>query len=110
MTRDVFQAIADPHRRTILNLLAQQPLPINGIAAHFAISRPAVSKHVKILVESGLVVIHQKGRERFCEVRPEKLDAVSDWLEQYRQAVEQRFDRLDGLLQELQQQENPSDP
>ena len=105
MRRDVFQAIADPHRRTILDLLARQSLPINGIAEHFTISRPAVSKHVKILVECGLIEIRKQGRERYCEVQPEKLNEVSDWIEQYRQTWEQRFDRLDELLKELQSKE-----
>ena len=105
MRRDVFQAIADPHRRTILDLLARQPLPINGLAEHFAISRPAVSRHVKILAECGLIEIRKQGRERYCEVQPEKLDEVSEWIEQYRQTWEQRFDRLDELLQEMQKKE-----
>lgn len=105
MRRDVFQAIADPHRRDILALLARQPLPLNGIAEHFPISRPAVSKHVKILVECGLLEIRKRGRERVCEVQPEKLDEVADWLDQYRQLWTQRFDRLDQLLEELQEKE-----
>lgn len=102
MRRDVFQAIADPHRRAILELLAQQNLTVNGVADHFTISRPAVSKHLKILVGCGLVVMQRHGRERICKVQPEKLNEVSDWLEQYQRYWEQRFDRLDELLQELQ--------
>jgi DNA-binding transcriptional ArsR family regulator len=102
MRRDVFQAIADPTRRAILNLLAEQPLTLNGIAEHFNISRPAISKHVKILVECGVVVIRRLGRERYCEVRVDKLNEVSNWVEQYRAAWEQRFDRLDELLNEHQ--------
>jgi DNA-binding transcriptional ArsR family regulator len=105
MRRDVFQAIADPNRRAILGLLANQNLTINGIAKHFEISRPAISKHVKILAECGLVVIHQQGRERYCEAQLEKLDEVSAWLEQYRKVWEQRFDRLDEYLTELQKKE-----
>jgi DNA-binding transcriptional ArsR family regulator len=102
MRRDVFQAIADPTRRAILDLLAEQPLTLNGIAEHFDISRPAISKHVKILAECGLVVIRQQGRERYCEVRVDRLTEVSNWVEQYRAAWEQRFDRLDEYLNELQ--------
>jgi DNA-binding transcriptional ArsR family regulator len=105
MRRDVFQAIADPTRRAILDLLAQQSLTLNGVAEHFAISRPAISKHIKILTECGLVVIHQRGRERTCEVQLDKLNEVSDWVEQYRLTWERRFDRLDELLQELQKKE-----
>lgn len=105
MRRDAFQAIADPTRRAILNLLAEQPLTLNGIAEHFDISRPAISRHVKILVECGVVVVRQRGRERYCEVQMDKLNAVSNWVEQYRAAWEQRFDRLDETLNELQKRE-----
>ncbi|GIK58811.1 MAG: winged helix-turn-helix transcriptional regulator [Chloroflexi bacterium] len=109
MRRDVFQAIADPHRRTILELLAQQNLTVNSVAAYFDISRPAISKHIKILVECGLVIMQRHGRERICEVQPEKLNEVTNWLEQYQRYWEQRFDRLDELLQELQKKENGHD-
>jgi DNA-binding transcriptional ArsR family regulator len=105
MQKDVFQAIADPQRRTILDLLARQPLPVHGIADHFPISRPAVSKHVKILAQCGLIEIYKRGRERVCEVQPQKLNEVTDWIDQYRQTWEQRFDRLDEILQELQTKE-----
>jgi DNA-binding transcriptional ArsR family regulator len=102
MRRDVFQAIADPTRRAILDLLAEKPLTLNGIAEQFDISRPAISKHVKILAECGLIVIRHRGRERYCEVRVDKLNEVSNWVEQYRAVWEQRFDRLDETLNELQ--------
>jgi DNA-binding transcriptional ArsR family regulator len=102
MRRDVFQAIADPTRRAILDLLAAQPLTLNGVAEHFEISRPAISKHIKILAECGLVVIRQQGRERYCEVQMDKLSEVSTWVEQYRATWEQRFDRLEETLNELQ--------
>jgi DNA-binding transcriptional ArsR family regulator len=104
MRRDVFQAIADPNRRAILNLLADQKLTLNGVAKHFSISRPAVSKHIKILAESGLVKVHQQGRERYCEARLDKLDEVSDWIEQFRQIVEQRFERLDNVLEVMKKE------
>jgi DNA-binding transcriptional ArsR family regulator len=105
MRRDVFQAIADPNRRAILSLLAQQRLTLNGVAENFRISRPAVSRHIKILKECGLVVVIPQGRERYCEARFGKLNEVSDWLEQYRQLWEQRFDRLDDILLEMQKKE-----
>jgi DNA-binding transcriptional ArsR family regulator len=104
MRRDVFQAIADPNRRAILNLLADQKLTLNGVAKHFSISRPAVSRHIKILAESGLVYVRQQGRERYCEARLDKLDEVSDWIEQFRQIVEQRFDRLDNVLEVMKKE------
>ena len=98
MRRDVFQAIADPNRRAILGLLAKQRLTLNGVADNFRISRPAVSRHIKILAECGLVVVSQQGRQRYCEVRMDKLTEVTDWVEQYRQLWEQRFERLDDIL------------
>jgi DNA-binding transcriptional ArsR family regulator len=104
MRRDVFQAIADPNRRAILGLLSQQRLTLNGVADNFRISRPAVSKHIKILAECGLVYISQQGRERYCEVRLDKLREVSDWVEQYRQLWEQRFDHLDDILEEMKKE------
>lgn len=85
-----------------MDLLAEQPLTVNGVTEHFDISRPAVSKHMKILVECGLVMVHKQGRERYCEVQLDKLNEVAAWVERYRQAWEQRFDRLDEYLNELQ--------
>lgn len=105
MRRDVFQAIADPNRRAIIGLLAKQKLTLSDVAKHFDISRPAVSRHIKILAECGLVVVRQKGRERYCEARLEKLNEVSDWVEQYQKIWEQRFDRLDEYLNEIQKKE-----
>ena len=105
MRRDVFQAIADPNRRAIIGLLAKQKLTVNAVAEHFPISRPAISRHIKILRECGLVVVHRQGRERYCEARLDKLNEVSDWIAYYQKVWEQRFDRLDEYLNELQKKE-----
>ena len=102
MRRDVFQAIADPNRRAILSLLATQRLTLNGVAERFRISRPAISRHIKILKECGLVMIHQHGRERYCEAKLDRLKEVSDWVETSRQLWEGRLDRLDEYLKEIQ--------
>jgi DNA-binding transcriptional ArsR family regulator len=102
--RDVFQAIADPTRRAILGLLAAQALTLNAVAEKFPISRPAISKHVKVLEECGLVEIRQKGRERYCAARLDKLGEVSAWIEQYRQFWEQKLDSLEQYLDTLQKQ------
>jgi DNA-binding transcriptional ArsR family regulator len=102
MRRDVFQAIADPNRRAILSLLATQRLTLNGVAEKFRISRPAISRHIKILKECGLVAIHQQGRERYCEAKLDRLQEVSDWVETSRQLWEGRLDRLDKYLKEIQ--------
>jgi DNA-binding transcriptional ArsR family regulator len=104
MRRDVFQAIADPNRRAILSLLAKQRLTLNGVAENFRISRPAVSRHIKILKECGLVVVIPLGREHYCEARFDRLNEVTDWVEQYRQLLEQRFERLDDILEVLKQE------
>ena len=104
MRRDVFQAIADPNRRAILALLSQQRLTLNGVAENFRISRPAVSRHIKILKECGLVVVIPQGRERFVEARFDKLEEVTRWVEQYRQMWEEKFNRLDDLLDEMKKE------
>jgi DNA-binding transcriptional ArsR family regulator len=106
MRRDVFQAIADPNRRAILGLLAEKKkLTLNGVAENFKISRPAVSKHIKILSECGLVITSQIGRERYCEARLEKLDEVTDWVEHYRRIWNARLDSLEEYLRKLQDEE-----
>ncbi|MEP6673532.1 MAG: metalloregulator ArsR/SmtB family transcription factor [Ferruginibacter sp.] len=84
MRRDVFQAIADPTRRAIINLVVEKNLNLNNIAENFTVSRPAISRHIKILTECGLIVIRQEGRERYCEARLENLNKVSIWVDQYR--------------------------
>ena len=104
MRRDVFHAIADPNRRAILSLLASQRLTLNGVAENFRISRPAVSKHIKILKECGLVVVIPQGRERYVEAKFDKLNEVADWIEQYRQLWEARFDRLDDILEKMKKE------
>ncbi len=102
MRRDVFQAIADPTRREIIGLLAQNPQNINAIADRFPTSRAAISKHLKILTECGLVGVLQQGRERICEAQPEKLREVSDWVEQYRQFWNEKLDSLEQYLADIQ--------
>src|SRR6201996_315371 len=101
MRRDVFQAIADPTRREIIHLIANQPLNLNAIAENFDMSRPAISQHMKILIECGLIDVTQKGRERYCEARLDKLDEVARWVEQYRMVWQQKHDRLDKVLIKL---------
>ena len=102
MRRDVFQAIADPTRREIIALIANQSLNVNTVAGNFDVSRTAVYKHMKILTECGLVVVRQQGRERFCEARLDKLHEVSDWIEQYRRFWTARFDALENYLKEME--------
>lgn len=98
MRRDVFQAIADPTRREILGLLAHRKLTPNAVAENFQISRPAVSKHLKILTECGLILIEQQGRERYCQANLQELKTVSDWLEKYRVFWSGKLDALGDHL------------
>lgn len=102
--RDVFQAIADPTRRAILGVIAVQALTLNAIAARFEVSRPAISKHVKILSECGLIEIKQQGRERYCEARLDKLSEVQQWIDQYKQFWENKLDALEQYLDKLQKE------
>jgi len=99
MRRDVFQAIADPTRREIINLIAGRPLPLNSIAENFEVSRPAISKHIKILTECGIVTIHSRGRERYCEAQLQKLSEVTQWIEHFRVYWNQKLDALGEFLE-----------
>ena len=99
MRRDVFQAIADPTRREIINLIAHQSLNLNAIADNFDVSRPAISQHIKILTECGLVVMKKQGRERFCEAKLQPLNQVADWIEPYRKQWADQFDKMDKVLE-----------
>jgi DNA-binding transcriptional ArsR family regulator len=101
MRRDVFQAIADPTRRQIINMVAQQPLNLNSVAEQFDMSRQAISLHVKILTECGLITIKQQGRERYCEAKLDSLGEVSVWLEQYKQYWENKLDSMENYLSKI---------
>lgn len=109
MRRDVFQAIADPVRRDIINLLAQEPLTINSIADNFSISRPAVSKHLKILQECGVVAIRKEGRLRYCDIQPDQLSEVAAWIEQYRKLWESKLDSFETYLNTLRAKDKNND-
>lgn len=102
MRRDVFQAIADPTRREILNMIAHESLNVNSVAGNFDVSRTAIYKHIKILTECGLITIKQQGRERYCEARLERLHEVSDWVNQYKAYWTTKLDSLENYLNELQ--------
>ncbi len=103
MRRDVFQAIADPARRKIIGLIARQSMNVNEIADHFEISRPAVSKHIKILHECGLLIFIKQGRERYCQFQPEKLNEVADWVDHFRDLWEHRLDAFEVYLDVLKE-------
>ena len=98
MRRDVFQAIADPTRRRIISLLAGNPQHLNAIAEQFDVSRPAISKHIRILTECGLITIKKLGRERFCHTDLHQLREVHEWTEKYRTFWTSKLDALENFL------------
>jgi DNA-binding transcriptional ArsR family regulator len=99
--RDVFRAISHPTRREILDLLAEGDRSVNSVAAHFKMSRPAVSQHLRILLDAGLVTEQRHGRERRYHFVPEQLGPVWNWVSRYRAFWEERVDRLEKLLDEM---------
>lgn len=96
--RDVFQAIADPTRRAILALIAIHAMTPNALAVHFQSSRQAVSKHVRVLTECGLVTQQQQGREIYYHFNAGKMKEVADWLKPFERLWVDRFDQLDNIL------------
>ncbi len=104
MRRDVFQAIADPTRRAILVLIATQAMTPNALAENFHSTRQAVSKHITVLTECGLVKQEQTGREIYYHLNPKKMKEVDDWLEQFRAMWETRFNQLDKVLSTMKKQ------
>lgn len=104
--RDVYQAIADPTRRAIIGMLADKPQNVNAIAENFDMTRQAISLHVKILTESGLINVKKQGRDHVCEAKLDQLSEVATWLDQYRQHWEQRLDRLEQYINQLKQNNN----
>jgi DNA-binding transcriptional ArsR family regulator len=102
--RDVFQAIADPTRRKIIELVAGEAMTLNAIAENFNISRPAISQHIKILNECGIIEIETVGRERYCKVQAKNLIPAFLWLEQYQKQWTQRIDFFEKYVNKLQSQ------
>ncbi len=96
----VFTAIADPTRRAILDLLRQGEQPVKQIARPFSMSLPAVSQHLSVLCEAGLVIQRKEGRQRFYRLNPEPLKQVSDWVNHYEQFWQEKLDVLGDYLEE----------
>lgn len=97
-----FAALADPTRRAILTTLADGEASVTALAEPFDITMPAVSKHLKVLERAGLIERSSRAQWRPCRLSPEPLKDVSDWVERYREFWEQRLDRLDEYLSDLQ--------
>ena len=108
MRRDVFQAIADPTRREIIRVVAIKSMNLNAVSEHFDISRPAISKHIKILTECGLISIRTEGRERICEAKLSNLRQVSEWVEEYKSFWSDKLDALGHFLENEPSPKNKS--
>ena len=104
MKRDVFYAIADPTRRSILLSLSNESQNVNTLANKFDMTRQAVSLHIKNLQECGVISIKKEGRERFCSLEVQKLVEVADWLEPFRKMWTGKLNTLEQLLDQLQSQ------
>jgi DNA-binding transcriptional ArsR family regulator len=105
MGQDIFQAIADPTRRAILSLIAIQALTPNAMAEKFDMSRQAVSKHIKVLHECGLIKPEQSGREIYYHFNAKKMQEFDSWLAQFRQNWETQFNQLDEVLATMKKTE-----
>jgi DNA-binding transcriptional ArsR family regulator len=104
-TTDAFNAVAEPRRRQILDLLAGGELPVNDVVARLGLSQPLVSKHLKVLRDVDLVAVRDVGRQRMYSLHGQPLKRIHDWVKAYEASWTHRFDRLDEVLVELQDQE-----
>ena len=103
-TSDVFNAIADMHRREVLDALIEGEKAVGAIVSDLSMSQPQVSKHLRVLSEVGLVRCRAEGRRRLYRLEPARLRPMHEWLAKYEQAWNDRLDRMDDYLKELQQQ------
>ena len=104
--RDVFQAIADPTRRKIIELVSQQSMNLRSIADYFEISRPAISQQIKILTECGLLETTREGRETLCKIRPDQLKKIADWAARYAPLWEEKIDSFEKYVHKLHATKN----
>jgi DNA-binding transcriptional ArsR family regulator len=105
----IYEAVADSNRRHILDLLRERPHLVGELTEKLAISQPGVSKHLRVLRKAGLVKVRKDAQRRWYELNPEPLAELDAWLESYRYLWDDRLDRLDNYLQELQTKENKND-
>ena len=105
-----FAALSDPTRRSIINRLTRGPATVHELAAPFAISQQAISKHLAYLESARLIQRQRAGRENFCALKPAAIHQVSKWAEGYREFWEKNFQRLDVLLEEMKQAKHPRNP
>ena len=105
-TTDAFNAVAEPRRRQILDVLAGGERPVNDLVARLGLAQPQVSKHLRVLREVGLVEVREEGRQRMYRMNGRALKPIHDWVKDYERSWAQRFDRLDVVLEELKEKED----
>ena len=108
-TTDAFNAVAEPRRRQILDLLAQGELPVNDLVTLLGLAQPQVSKHLRVLREVDLVRVRDEGRQRMYRLNAEPLKPIHEWLRRYEQMWNERFDLLEQVLDELKEEDDDSD-
>ena len=104
-TTDAFNAVAEPRRRQILDLLATGERPVNDLVAMLGVAQPQVSKHLRVLREVGLVDVRDEGRHRVYRLNGESLKPIHDWVKDYERTWSDRFEALDEVLEELKEKE-----
>src|SRR5215217_4364049 len=104
-TADAFNAVAEPRRRQILDVLSGGELPVNDVVQLLGLSQPQVSKHLRVLREVGAVDVREDGRQRFYRLNGEALRPIHDWLKQFERSWSERFDALDDVLEDLKRKE-----
>jgi DNA-binding transcriptional ArsR family regulator len=105
-TADAFNAVAEPRRRQILDVLSGGERPVNDIVSELGLAQPLVSKHLRVLRQVGLVDTRDVGRQRFYRLDGHNLKPIHDWVKSYEQSWTQRFDRLDDVLEDLKKMED----
>lgn len=108
-TTDAFNAVAEPRRRQILTLLAGGERPVNDLVDELGLAQPQVSKHLRVLRDVGLVETREHGRQRMYRLNGRRLKPIHDWVKQFEQTWNQRFDAMDELLDDLKSQEKGDD-
>jgi DNA-binding transcriptional ArsR family regulator len=108
-TADAFNAVAEPRRRQILDVLARGERPVNDLVAQLGLAQPLVSKHLRVLREVGLVSVRDQGRQRMYRLDGHPLKSIHDWVKNYERSWSQRFDRLDVVLEELKEAKEEHD-
>ncbi|MBI1730439.1 winged helix-turn-helix transcriptional regulator [Candidatus Acetothermia bacterium] len=108
-TFDTFNAVAEPKRRKVLEMLSEGELPVNDIVTRLGWPQPVVSKHLGVLKEVGLVSMRKNGRQRVYRLEGEQLKPIHDWAKSFEKSWSERLDRLDEYLQELQKEESDDD-